>query len=231
MSDSETVKRLLLSVLDLGDRSPLFSQFFGVCCDMSLASLSISRNKMFRNELVEKLGCSPRDLACDCIADLFENRQGRFIRIDNFFQRKFPGGVEDVHPDMLLVNLAVLIKSRVNQQISELRQNTGEIYFSIKKALMTDLNRRKNIYRRFTYKGAKFIRLGNASSVDMELPQIDIECLVSELMAKHLNNRGVAAILPCAFEILAEQNSYCEAIEEKLLLNALKIYYARHSDS
>jgi hypothetical protein len=225
MENSEIIKTTLSSVIELGKKSPLFNQFYEICLSFSKATINLNKNRQIKNEVLSKLGYSLMDMTCDCIADLFELRSGKFVHINNYFNRKFPAGIAKIHPDIVLTHLAVLIKSKTNQQISELRENLGEIYFKIKKSLATDLNRKKNIYKKFTVNGIPYIRLNHSDDYDSNLPQADIEYLTSELMEREFKNFNLSTILPGVFEILNSQDEFSKAISEKLLLEILKKYY------
>ncbi len=225
MSDSETIKRVLLSVLTTGNNSTMFNQFYKICMNFSAASLCVARNKRQREELTSRLDCSVMDLASECIADLFEIVDDKFIRINNYFDKKFPDGIQQTHQDIIKVHLAVLIKSKTNQSLSELKEDLGDIYPKIKKSLDTFLSRKKDEYRKFIKEGVKYISYDHLCVIDFSLPQIEKRFLVSKMLRLRLKNCFVATVMPEVFRIISKQDEYCKAIKEKLLLEALKEYY------
>jgi len=164
-------------------------------------------------------------MARDFIDYLFETKDGLFVQLIKYFNKKLPGGILSEHPDILGTHLAVLIKSKTNQQLSELRENLGEIYFRIKKSLSTDLSRKRDIYNKFVVKGIQYIKLNHNSTVNLELPQVDKTYLISKLLKKEFKNYNVSQILAGVLEILYSQQEFCKAIKEKHLLIILREYY------
>ncbi len=225
MNDSETIKRVLLSVLSAGNNSPMFDQFYNICLNFSITTICVNKNKRLRDELTYKLDCTVKDLACECIADIFEIKEGKFIRFNNYFGKKFPEGIQHIHPDKLKVHLAALIKSKVNQNIYALKEDLGDIYPKVKKSLDTFLSRNKDMYERFMLNGVKFIRFNHSCKIDFSLPQIEKQVLISKMLSLDVKNFFIATLIPEVFKILDCQHEFCKAVNEKLLLELLKEFY------
>jgi hypothetical protein len=232
MQKSENTKGIICSILESGKASPLFNRFYELCIRFAKATINLNKNRQIRNEILSRLGYSLQDMACDCIADLFETRDGKFIHIDNYFLKKLSSKPEDTHTEILETYLVVLIKSKTNQQISELRENLGEIYFKIKKSVSTDLNRKKKLYNKFTVNGLTYIHHSGNTGIDLELPQIEKSYIVNKLLNRDLEGRQVSKVLYAVFEILDGLDGYCKALKEKDLFEILKDYFTvRMSES
>lgn len=231
MIDSELIKKLLLSILDSGDKSPLFSQFYEICIRFSIATLNLGKNQMIRNDLQRKMDCSAQDLACDCIWKLFIPKQGRLIEFEKYFNKHFPDGIGTIYPDRIKAQLAILIKARTNQGLSLIREEWGDIFFDIRKAVSTEIARRKKIYVKHYVHGVKFISFDHKEQIDFSLPQVEKDYLLGMLFLVKLKKYDYTKVLRTVFEILSTQQEYCKAVEEKLLLDILKeFYYTKASD-
>ncbi len=231
MIDSETIKKLLFSILDKGDRSPLFNQFYEVCIRFSVATLYLNKNQNTRNDLQRKMDCSVQDLACDCIWKLFIPKQGRLIEFEKYFNKHFPDGIETIHPDNLKAQLAILIKARTNQGLSLIKEEWGDIYFDIRKAVSTEVARRKETYKKHIIHGIKYLSFNHKDQIDFSLPQVEKNYLLSRLFPVKMKKYDYAKVLRIVFEILSSQQEYCKAVEEKLLLDTLKeFYYTKASE-
>ncbi len=225
MINSETTKTVLLSILNLGESSHLFNQFYKICIHLSVATLNLSKNQIVKNELLQRMDCSAQDLACDCIWKLFVLKNGRLVEFEKYFQKYFPIGIETIHPDYLKARLAILIKARTQQGLSFIREEWGENYFSIRKAISTEIRRTNSSYAVHNFNKKKYISLNHRSVIDFNFPQIEKDFLLSELYLIKMIKYDYAKILRSVFEILNSHAEFCKAIEEKLLLNTLKEFY------
>jgi hypothetical protein len=225
MINSETTKIVLLSILNLGESSPLFNQFYQICINFSVATLSLGKNRRFRNDLMSKLDCSVQDLACDCIADLFEKYDGKFIHIEKYFSKQFQSNITSVNSEVIQTHLAVIIKSKTNQRISALREETGEIYFKVKKIVGTVIKRKKDLYKSLMVNGIKYLSYNHNKEIKLDLPQVEINYIVSKLLSKTFKKNKVTDVINAVFETLSDQDVYCKALQEKLLIDYLKEYF------
>jgi len=173
MKDSELIKEALISILNKGVKSPLLKQMYEFCLRFSIANLNLYKNQIIRNDLQRKMNCTVQDLACDCIWKLFIPKQGELIEFEKYFYKIFPGGIDKIHSDVIKVQLAILIKARTNQGLSLIREEWGDIYFDIRKAITTEVARRKEIYLKHIAHGNKFISLNHKDQIDFSLPQIE----------------------------------------------------------
>jgi|GEM_PF-2642845 len=225
MNDSETIKQGLLCVLNSQINYKVTQNFCEVCRNLSIATLRLNKNKLVVKDILLKLNCDIDELAYDCIADLLEKRNGEFIRIINYFHKKFPCGIDDVHPEILTAHLATLVKSKTSQQLSEIKEKLGDNYSKVKKALSTILKRKSDQYAVLFVDGIKYISLDHVLESNFNLPQINCDELLSKILLTKLKNNNLATILPKIFEILQSQDEYCKAIREINLLIILKEFY------
>ncbi len=225
MTDSENIKKALLDILDKGERSVLFNIFYKACLKFSIATLLLEKNRNIKNEAVAKLGCSLKDLACDCISDLFERKDEKFIHIENYFYKKSKDELSGIHPDIIKVNLAMLIKAKTNQQLSELREAYGEIYFKIKKSASIYLERQKSFIKQIYFKNIKFLYTCSNNELVIEQTTMKVELLLGKLYEMRFNKYQIPEIIRAIFVILNNQNEYCKAISINTILNTLKIFY------
>jgi hypothetical protein len=218
------MKELIKSILSLGCTSPRFKEFYSICVRLSMSYLSISKNRFISIELQRKLDISLTQLARDCIADLFEIKDSCYIHINNYFYKKL-GNVEQKHDDEIKVHLAILIKSKTNQQLTELREYFGEIYFKIKKAVSTDLTRKNDFYKEVSLDGNRFLYICKKEELDFNLPQVEDKIIMEKLYEMHLTNYQVPKVMKAVLEIVEKQEGYLRAIRYKSLLLILKSFY------
>lgn len=231
MNDGESIKKALLSILDTGVKSPLLNQFYEICIRFSVATLNLNKNQMIRLDLQRKMDCTVRDLACDCIWRLFIPKQGRLIEFEKYFSKHFPCGMEIINPDQIKAQLAILIKARTNQGLSLVREEWGDIYFDLRKAVTTEVARRKELYIKHVVHGVKFISFDHQEYIDFNLPQVEKHYLLNQLFPVKMKKYDYSKVLRTVFEILGSQEEYCKAMEEKLLLDMLKeFYYTKASE-
>ncbi|MHB8579053.1 MAG: hypothetical protein ACYDA4_04225 [Ignavibacteriaceae bacterium] len=225
MNSRDTIKRVLLHVLNSQIDHQESQSFCEICRNFSIATICLNKNRLIKKEILLNLDCTLEELAYDCIADLMERRDGKFIHIINYFNKKFPNGIENVHHDILTAHLATLVKSKTSQQISEIRESLGDHYFKIKKALSTFLTRKCDKYAVLIIDGIKYISLNHLCEYNFNLPQINENELLSKLLFFNFKNYNLATIAPKIFEMLQNQDEYCKAIREKFLLEILKEFY------
>lgn len=219
------MKELIKSVLSTGSASPHFREFYSICIKMSLSNLCITKNKMLSNEMREKLGMTLHDLAEDCISDLFETEENLFVQINNYFHKILGSNLEQAHNDEIKAYLAILIKSKTNQQLSELREASGDIYFKIRKAVTVYLARNKSAYKKIQSNGSLFFYNCNQGELNFDLPEIDPDFLLQELYEMKFRNCQVPEIVRAIFEITNKQIKYSRAICYNNLLKILKLFY------
>ena len=96
IKNNEPVKNILLPVLSDGENSTMVNRLSQICINLAIATLCSGKNRFFQYELIPRVGGSLKDLAIDCIADLFENRGGKYIHLNKYFNKYFPGGFDNV---------------------------------------------------------------------------------------------------------------------------------------
>jgi hypothetical protein len=225
IKNGEIIKNVLLSVLSEGEKSHLVNELYRICVNFAIASLSAGKNRFFQYEIIQRAGGSLRDLATDCIADLFENRGGKYFHLNKYFDKYFPSGIDGVHPDKITASLATLIKSATSQRISELRQNFDEIFFDIKKSLETYIKRNSHLYEKYSINGNMYLQTKNSHKPDFTLPAIDKDLLVSKILELKLSKHNIAVLIPHVFLIMDAEEDICKTIKENYLIECLKDYY------
>jgi hypothetical protein len=219
------MKELLVSILSGGSASPFFKEFYSICIKMAIAYLSISKNKLSSKELQIKLGITLNDLAQDCISDLFETREDLFIHINNYFHKSLGSDIELLHDDEIKACLAILIKSKTNQQLSELREVFGDIYFKIRKAVSVFLVRNKISYNEIHSNGNRYIYTCTHKEINIGLSKINSESILNELYGIKFHSYQIPEVLRAFFQIVNNQNKFAKVVEYNTLLKTLKIYY------
>jgi hypothetical protein len=187
--------------------------------------LNIRKNQRIRDEILLNLNCTKRDLACECLGELFCTQNDSLIEINNFFQKKFPNGLEGVHVDIIKANIGLLIKSKTNQHLSEIREDLGDPYFKIRKAVSTEIARKNGTYKKIIFNGKKYVAANHNFECNFNLPQIDKDTFLTMFFDIKLKKYDVAKVLREAFILLNSQNEYAKAVEEKLLLDTMKDFY------
>jgi hypothetical protein len=225
MNDSATIKELLLSILKSAGKPQIFKHFYEICLCFSVATINLSKNQIVRINLQRNMDCSVQDLACDCLWKLFIPKEGRLIEFEKYFQKHFPQGIENVHPDRIKADLAILIKARTQQGLSLIREEWGENYFEIRKAINTETKRANRSYSTHYFKNKKYISNNHGNEIDFNLPQIEKDVLLSDLYLIKMKKYDYAKILRVVFDIINSGTGFCKAIEEKLLLDTLKEFY------
>ncbi len=223
--DGQKIKECLISVISTGERSPKLKQFHELCKQFSKACLCLNNNRMIRDELLKKMDYSLDDLAYDCIDELFRTENNKFIELENYFNKKISGNIEEVHPDKISALFGALIKSKTNQQLSELREKFGDIYFKIRKAISTEIKRKNKVYVEIYSEGKKFIGLNHNTDLCMHLPDISKNWLLPKMFEIKLKKYEVTKMLFETLQIINSQNEYSKRIEDKMLFEILKDFY------
>lgn len=225
IKDAEFIKQILIAIIS-GDISPLkVKQLHSICLVFSISSLSVKKYHFIVEEVQINMGCTLRDLACNCIDELFRTENGRLIEIERYFLKKFPDGLERIQAEIIKANLGLLVKSKTNQQLSEIREKSGDLYFKIRKAVSTEIARRTKTYVQKRINGKKIITMYNSHDNNSILPEVDKYILLEWLFDIKLKKYDVAKVLREVFTILNSQDRFAKYIEETLLLSTLKEFY------
>ncbi|MCX6162071.1 MAG: hypothetical protein NTV87_12170, partial [Ignavibacteriae bacterium] len=91
------MKELLKSVLEFVTDSKDLNEFIEVCRSMSMSAITISKVSY---DVLQKTGLTKKDLAYDCIADLFQPVKGKFICLNKYFKEVI-SVIDSTHGDIL----------------------------------------------------------------------------------------------------------------------------------
>ncbi|MCX7833501.1 MAG: hypothetical protein N2490_04750 [Ignavibacteria bacterium] len=211
------MKDVIISVIKEGERSHKLSELIDFCQKIAVTTINVSK---YRNFIIEKSGLSINDLAIDVIADLFACEKGKYKFIDSCLKRI----IDSKSEDEILAKLYALVIARTNQRIVELREECGELYFKIKKAVKLFLNR-CNDYKKVFYKSTCYIYSCELSKLNPRLKEIPIEELLQLLFSLKFEKLSVASITSKALEIVNSQKKYLRAISEFNLYFVISEFY------
>jgi hypothetical protein len=212
---------VLESVLTQGNSSSRLNDFIQTCLRISCAYFKASRFKEF---VRAKTGCSDIDLAYDFIADLFEENDGIYFRINSFF-RNSNGNVIDMPEDMVKAKLASLVCSATNQRISEIREDFGENYFKIKKAVDICLERNGHDFKKIVHRNILYVQNSLTTKVNFSLSPFPPAILLENLHGLNFRTRNIPEVLRGLFSLVDNQEEYCKALEFTRMVNYVVDYF------
>ena len=218
---TDCLSDVLDSVLNTGNSTPNLNNFIQTCLRISYAYFKASRFKEF---IRAKTGCSDIDLAYDFIADLFEEKDGLYFRINSFFKNS-NGQVKNLPEDMVKAKLASLVCSATNQRISEIREDFGENYFKIKKAVDICLERNGHSFKRIIYRNVLYIHNSISTKVNFSLTPFPPSLLLESLHGLNFRTRNIPEVLRGMFGIIDSQEEYCKAVEFTKMVNHVVDYF------
>ncbi len=132
------MKEIIESVITEGAKSKRINDLINFCHKIAVTTLKISK---YINFITEKSGLSISDLAYDVIADIFIVDNNRYLIIDNNFSDLIRE--KNIKGEVITSKIYALVISRTNQKIVELREEYGELYFKIKRAIFLHISRNK----------------------------------------------------------------------------------------
>lgn len=220
------MKEIIISILEKGKNSPHVSRFYEICTNMSAAQLCISKNIPIRNDMMRKLGCSLKDLAGDCVADLFESKNNLFFQFNNYFG-KIINQLTQMHDDEITALLASQIRNITNQYIAELQQDFGNIFLKVRKALRVYIERNKNYYLSIKINNEILIHTNHHTKIDREQPLYPTSELLSDLFMKDFEYYYTSEIVDNIFEIVNSQDTYCKAVKLTDLFEVARLFYEK----
>lgn len=233
--DNAVVKQCLLSVFELGCKSPHVSDLLGICRNIAFRYFMYSPN---RKELLDKSGLSAEDIATNCVELLFETRNGKFTKIENHFRKVLPricssklvgqtflSVMRNSHEDILISILVPLIRSRTKQELSNLCKENGKLHPKIQKAVNVYLKRWRTKDER--YLDDVYLFTCDCGELDFSRPVIEPEVLLDILYEKKLINPPIPKLVRGVFAHLNSQDEYLKAITYTELLDVIIEYFKR----
>jgi hypothetical protein len=215
------MKDILGSVLKYGKDSPSLNKFIELCLHLSLSAINISKYKEY---ILSKTGLSIKDLAYDSIADLFKQTDGKYLYIDNYC-RDIKDKLDNVHEDIVKAKLSALIISRTRQRITEIREDFGEIYFRVKKAIYLHLKRNRDIFKSVIYNEDTYIFTCPENELDFKKEKIPNEFVLESLNSTNHTKISVTKIVDFIFEQINKEKYYRKALIDTDLYNITSEFY------
>ncbi|RPI18462.1 MAG: hypothetical protein EHM58_05245 [Ignavibacteriae bacterium] len=217
---------ILHSILVSGKDSPFVNRFYEICCNMSIAHLRMQKNISSSKYLTQNLGCTFEELASDCIADLFEEKDRYFIHFNTYFE-KICKTKKIKHDEEVKAYLKEIIRKRTNQYTANLRENLGDMYWKTRKAVRIYLQRNQDKYQKISHHNENYILLVENNENDFDSEQFPPEELLFEIFMKKYNHFFVSEVVENIFIILSNQCKFCKAIKEDYLFSIVKKAYER----
>ncbi|HEY6950858.1 MAG TPA: hypothetical protein VI758_00545 [Bacteroidota bacterium] len=185
------------------DPSPeLLREFVYLCRNIAVAYL---RTKVKNGRLdPNAFGINLEDLALDCIADLFERKEGRFVELVNYYRRVDCRASTD---EELLGATRRLVFSKVNEGLfRHYRDNDRSLSNTIRN-LKSAVQFSRTLFP-LVRNGELWIQLMRPDSGPDHLPLIPPEYIEARLVRRREHQRGIRGLLDEFAEVLSEQNIY-----------------------
>jgi len=229
--DNAVIKQCLISVFELGCKSPMPPKFREICKSIALNYFWNYKN---RKELLDRSGLSADDIAYHCIGRLFQTQDGKFIRIENHFRKVLPriygitfDCIMTAHEDKLVSILVPLVRSRTKQELSSMADEHGELYPKIRNSLDRFVERNSTYLNEHVYLDEVYLFNGISGELDFSLPVIERERLLDYLFGKEFTTFRIPELSRAVLEYLGSQEKYMKAISYTELLNVLNEFYKR----
>ena len=219
----ENIKSILDSIINGGNQSKHINEFVNICSDIALVQYRKSR---YKDELFKKEKYDERELSYDLIADIFENKDGNYKQIKKYFNETMKR-IESITDEEIIAKIVVLVRSTVNQRISEIRENYGEPFFKIKKAFETFISRNKEGLKEIVFRDIIYISKCAESKIDLDLPQVPESLILNEVFNCKIKTYQIPEVVRTIFSFLNSQEEYCKAIVKTELLNSLTRFYKK----
>jgi hypothetical protein len=217
----DNIKSQILSVLEYGNKSDSINDFIYAC--KSIAFSYLKTNK-FSKELLCKEQITEEELSSDVIADLFAEKDGKYYLVNNYFEKD---SFTKLTEEEIIAMLIVLVRSRAQQRISEIREEQGEIYYKIKKSIDSYLIRNKEEYNLVIFRDKQYIFQKIYEKIELDCQQIPEDELLNELFSKKMKNYSIPEVMRNIIEITGTQNQYCLAIEKVHCINLITQFYKK----
>lgn len=219
------MKEIIKSVLIYGSKSKVFKIFYDICHKIAISYLSINKNKQFKDYLLKNMDYSINDLARDLIDPLFETKGKKFVQFENYFNKKYPNGIERIDDDELKASLSILIISKINQQISVLREDLGEIYFKVKKAVNKHINLNKHLFNFKKINDKVYLTRNHKDCVINENIDIPVHHILDQLFYKKFKTAQVPEIIDSIFDIIENDSDFYPAITQEKIIEIVNSYF------
>lgn len=214
------INDIIKSVISKGSNSHHLNDFIKMCLNLSLATL---RRNIYRESVLSKTGLSERDFAFDAIADIFKNTDGKYKYLENHFSDVM-SSIDNLPPEVIQAKLNALIVSRTNQRITEIREEFGEIYFRVKRAIHLHISRHKNI-KSTHFCGVQYFYICDDDELNEEHNEITQELILDKLNSVYHKKLSVSTIVDFVINFVNSQNEILRAISDNLLCQSVTEFY------
>ena len=219
----KNIKSILASIIKDGSQSKCINEFVNICSDIALVQY---RKSIYKDELFQKERYDDKEMTYDLIADIFENRRGYYFQINKFFSGVM-NNIDKVNDEEIIAKLVVLIRSNVNQRITEIRENYGEPFFKIKKAFESFIARNKEGLKEIVFRDTIYISKCAESEIDFDLPQVPETIILNEVFNNKLKTFQIPEVVRKIFSFLNSQTEFCKTVLKTELLNTLSKFYKK----
>ncbi|MFA5404933.1 MAG: hypothetical protein WC358_08370 [Ignavibacteria bacterium] len=221
MQINDNIKTLLLSILKNGVDSDCIDEFVYLCKSISFSYLKTNK---YSKEILGKEKITVDELSLDIVAELFAVKDGMYFSIKNYFDKI---QIEKLQNEEIMAMLVVLVRSRGQQRISEIREEQGEIYYKIKKSFDSYLHRNRDDIDVKIFRDKEYIFAKGIKVFDFSIPMMPEDELLNELFARDFKNFMIPEVSRFIIEIVCTQNQFCQALEKTYFINILSQFYKR----
>ncbi len=217
----ENFSSILRDILEKGNKSIYLNDFISICCKISLQYL---RKSCFHKNILRKEGIDEEKIALDLISDLFETNGDKFCILNRHFNKKITE-IDNFTDEYAFASLVVLIRSRINQRISEIREDYGEIYFKIKKNYESFISRNHNEISETVFRDIFYVHSISQTDLRLDKEFLSQEILLDVLFGEKFKTHSIPELVRKTINFASARTEYSAAIPVTVLLNSLKLYY------
>jgi len=212
---------MLNSIITEGRFSCFLKEFILLCLKYALAAL----NRNYSKEAVLNLtGLSPNDIAYDIIADLFEqDENGKFPVLVKYYKNS--DNLSELTEDEIKAKMYALIISRTNQRLSEMKEECGEIFFKVRKAVRIYIQRNNEKYKCIIYNETEYVYTCDRKTMNMDKQIMPCELLLNSIYAFDYRNYQIPVILESLFAVLNRQAEFAKTTEKNTLFKVITDFY------
>ncbi len=221
------MKDVLISVIVDGKNSPHRNLFIETCLKLAVKAFNSS---ILRESALNESGLSPADIAYDIIADLFAEENGKYASLNIYFGNTAEK-INACPEDELNARLSALIISRTNQRLTDIKDENGEIFYKVRKAVRVFFQRNSSEYNFIIYDKEKYLFACGKSKLDFKLPEFEETVLINQLLTFDYRNYRVPEFIKNLFVILNTQDIFLKSISETKICNIITRLYKERLDN
>jgi len=196
------------SVVDKGKKSPFLNDFIFTCVKISVAALNKSK---YREYVLAKTGLRTEDFAIDSVSDIFKENEGKYDYIVSYFKTQNINFMT-VNEEILNTKLCALIISATNQKIVEVREDFGELYFKVKRAVHVHTSRKSGNYKKILFNNELCFYTCKEEELNDRKEIFPIELLQGKIHLLNFAGSKISNMVDTVFIILNSQDKYNKII-------------------